>query len=259
MIFDTHAHYDDKQFDDDREELLESMKEQNVGTIINVGASFAGCLRSVELAEKYPFVYAAVGVHPDEVGELDEDKIEWMRQTAKNCEKVVAIGEIGLDYHWDVEPREVQQKWFVRQMELARELGLPISVHSREAAQDTFDLICAHGEGLSGVIHCYSYSSEMAVEYIKRGYHIGVGGVVTFKNAKKLKETVIEIPLERIVLETDCPYMAPTPHRGERNHSGYIDLVAGAVANLKGLSKEEVIAVTEENARKLFLERIRHD
>jgi TatD DNase family protein len=229
------------------------MYENNVGTIINVGASLAGCRRSVELADKYDFMYAAVGVHPDEVGELNEESFAWMRETAGLNKKVVAIGEIGLDYHWDVEPRDIQKKWFIRQMELARELNLPICVHSRDAAKETFDFIAEYGKDLSGVIHCYSYSPEMAMEYVKLGYHIGLGGVVTFKNAKKAKETAIAIPLEKLLLETDAPYMAPTPHRGTRNNSIYIDYVAAEIAALRGISKEEVIARTEENARKLFL------
>ncbi len=253
MIFDTHAHYDDEQFDADREALLMGMKDHNVGTIVNVGASPEGCRRSVELAEKYDFVYAAIGVHPDEVGSLDDGFLDWMCQTAKNNSKVVAIGEIGLDYHWDVEPRPVQQEWFVRQMDLAREVGLPIAVHSREAAQDTFDLIAGHGRNLGGIIHCYGYSPEMALEYVKLGYHIGLGGGVTFKNARKAKETAIAVPLEHIVLETDCPYMAPTPFRGKRNSSDLILYVAEEIARLKGISTEEVIAVTENNARRLFL------
>ena len=252
MIFDTHAHYDDEQFDEDRDALLLSMQANNVGTILNVGASLKGCQKSVELAKKYPFVYAAVGVHPDETGELNEDTFQWLKELAVSQEKVVAIGEIGLDYHWDVQPRAVQQSWFIRQMELAKELQLPISVHSRDASRDTFDLISRHGQKLSGVIHCYSGSCEMAKEYVKMGYYIGIGGVVTFKNAKKLKETAEAIPLENILLETDCPYMAPTPHRGKRNNSIYIDFVAEAIARLKGMEKEEVIARTEANARQLF-------
>ncbi len=253
MIFDTHAHYDDEQFDADRDALLLGMRERNVGTIVNVGASMEGCRRSVELAETYDFIYAAIGVHPDDVGSLNDEFLDWMRRTAKSNKKVVAIGEIGLDYHWDVEPRPVQQEWFVRQMDLAREVGLPIAVHSREAAQDTFDLIADHGRDLGGIIHCYGYSPEMALEYVKLGYHIGLGGVVTFKNARKAKETAIAVPLDHIVLETDCPYMAPTPFRGKRNSSDLIIYVAEEIARLKGISAEEVIAVTEENAKRLFL------
>ncbi|MCD8045786.1 MAG: TatD family hydrolase [Clostridiales bacterium] len=252
MIFDTHAHYDDEQFDMDRDALLSGMRDRNVGTIVNVGASPAGCRAGVELAGQYDFVYAAVGLHPDEVGALSEDFLNWMRQTAETNPKVVAIGEIGLDYHWDVEPREVQQDCFVRQMDLARAVGLPILVHSREAAQDTFDLIAAHGRDLGGIIHCYAYSPEMAMEYVKQGYYIGLGGVVTFKNARKAKETAAAVPLEHIVLETDCPYMAPTPFRGKRNSSDLIVYVAEEIARLKGISPEEVIAVTEANAKRIF-------
>ncbi len=252
MIFDTHAHYDDEQFDTDRDALLRGMQEHEVGTIINVGASLDGCRRSVELADRYDFMYAAVGVHPDEVGMLDEAFLAWMRETAGAHEKVVAVGEIGLDYHWDVEPREVQKKWFIRQMELARELNLPICVHSRDAAKDTYDLIAEYGQGLSGVIHCYSYSPQMAAEYVKMGYHIGLGGVVTFKNAKKSKETAQLVPIEKILLETDSPYMAPVPFRGKRNNSAYLHYVAEEIAELKDMTKEEVIEQTEKNARQLF-------
>ncbi len=252
MIFDTHAHYDDEQFDEDRDALLRSMKEKGVGTIVNVGATLDGCRKSVEYAKTYSFLYAAVGVHPDEVGALDENFLEWMRQTAIAEPKVVCIGEIGLDYHWMVEQKEVQQHWFLQQMKLAREVGLPIAVHSRDAAADTFEMIKAHGRDLPGIIHCYSYSPEMALDYVKLGYHIGLGGVVTFKNAKKAKEVAAQVPLERIVLETDAPYMAPTPFRGKRNSSDLIAYVAEEIGRIRGICAEEVIAVTEENARRLF-------
>ena len=252
MIFDTHAHYDDEQFDTDRDALLRGMAEQNVGTIINVGASLEGCWRSVELAHQYPFVYAAVGIHPDEVGDLNEESFARLRETARMEEKVVAIGEIGLDYHWDVQPHEVQKYWFVKQMELAKELDLPIAVHSRDAAKDTFDLIADRGKGQRGVIHCYSYSPEMAQEYVKLGYHIGLGGVVTFKNAKKLRQTVEQISREHILLETDCPYMAPEPHRGTRNDSSNLSYVAARIAEIKGVSVQEVEQTTWENACRVF-------
>ncbi len=251
MIFDTHAHYNDKQFDADRIELLTSMKEQNVGTILNVGASLQDCKDALELANTYNFIYAAVGVHPDSVGELTEESFRWLSDLAKE-KKVIAIGEIGLDYHWNVETLEIQKKWFIRQLELARELDLPLSIHSREAAKDTFQIMKEYGKGLRGSIHCYSYSLEMAKEYIKLGFHIGVGGVITFKNSRKLKETVEGIPMEWILLETDAPYLAPVPYRGKRNNSAYIDLVAQQIGNLKGFSKEEVIAITEANAEQLF-------
>ncbi len=252
MIFDTHAHYDDKQFDPDRDVLLRSMHDRNVGWIVNVGSTLAGCRDSVSLAEQYDFIYAAVGVHPDEVGSLTEEFLAWMSKTARTNPKVVAIGEIGLDYYWDTEPREIQKQWFIRQMGLARELKLPIAVHSREVAQDTFDLIKEYGSGIPGIIHCYSYSAEMAREYVKLGYYIGLGGVVTFKNAKKAKETAAQIPLEHIVLETDCPYMAPVPYRGKRNSSDLIDYVAAEIAEIKGVSKEDVIGQTTANAKTLF-------
>ncbi len=252
MIFDTHAHYDDEQFDPDRDELLRGMRDRNVGWIVNVGAAPDGCRASVALAQQYDFIYAAIGLHPDETGAFTEEFFAWMRDTARTNPKVVAIGEIGLDYHWDVEPREVQKECFIRQMDLAREIGLPIMVHSRDAAQDTFDVIAEHGRGLQGIIHCYSGSPEMAREYVKMGYHIGLGGVVTFKNAKKAKETAAKIPLESIVLETDCPYMAPAPFRGKRNSSDLIQYVAAEIALLRGILEEEVIEQTTANARELF-------
>lgn len=251
MIFDTHAHYDDEQFNEDRVELLNSMEEQGVGTIINVSATYNSCRKVIALAKEYPFVYAAVGIHPDEVGSLNEETFAQMKELFKE-EKVVAVGEIGLDYYWDNEPREVQKKWFIRQLELARELDLPVLIHSREAAADTMEIMKEHAKGLSGVIHCYSYSEEMAQEYIKMGFYIGVGGVVTFKNAKKLKEVVENIPLTSIVLETDCPYMAPEPNRGKRNNSAYIRYVAEKIAELKGITYEEVVEQTEKNAREMY-------
>lgn len=251
MIFDTHAHYDDEQFDADREELLDSMAEQGVGTIVNVSASYPSCEQVTEMVQKYPFMYAAVGVHPDHVGDLNEETFARMKKLFAN-DKVIAVGEIGLDYYWDNESHDLQKAWFIRQLELARELDLPVLIHSREAAADTMDIMKEHAEGMSGVIHCYSYSKEMAREYVKMGFYIGVGGVVTFKNARKLKETVVEIPLTSIVLETDCPYLAPEPNRGKRNNSAYIRYVAEEIAKIKGITYEEVVAQTEENARKMY-------
>ena len=251
MIFDTHAHYDDEQFDADREELLNSMAEQGVGTIVNVSASYPSCEQVTEMVQKYPFMYAAVGVHPDHVGELNEETFVRMKKLFAN-DKVIAVGEIGLDYYWDNESHDLQKAWFIRQLELARELDLPVLIHSREAAADTMDIMKEHAEGISGVIHCYSYSKEMAREYVKMGFYIGVGGVVTFKNARKLKETVVEIPLTSIVLETDCPYLAPEPNRGKRNNSAYIRYVAEEIAKIKGITYEEVVAQPEENARKMY-------
>ena len=252
MIFDTHAHYDDDAFDEDRDTLLSGMKEAGVEYIVNVGASMASSGRSVELAEKYPFVYAAVGVHPDHVGELDEEKLEQLRVWSKH-EKVKAIGEIGLDYYWDKEQHDLQKLWFMRQMELAHETGLPMIVHSREAAKDTLDMvIAAKPLELSGIIHCYSYSAEQARDYLNMGYYIGIGGVLTFKNGKKLKEAAEYAPLSQIVLETDCPYLAPVPFRGKRNDSSKISYVAEMLAEIKKVPVEEVLRITNENGRKLY-------
>ncbi len=254
MIFETHAHYDDSRFEDDRDELLKGMEEAGIGRIINSGASVDSTKMTIKLAQAYQHVYAAVGVHPSEIEEMDEVFLEWMRMQT-NWEKAVAIGEIGLDYYWDKEPevQENQRYWFKRQLELAKEVQLPVIIHSRDAAADTMQMLKDVQEwNLKGVIHCYSYSKEMALEFIKMGYYIGVGGVVTFKNAKKLVETVEAIPLERILLETDCPYMAPEPFRGKRNSSLYLPYVLKKIAKIKGISTEEVERVTEANARALF-------
>ena len=251
MIFDSHAHYDSGQFDEDRERLLSSMQENGIGTIVNSGADWDSVTEVVELAQKYPFVYAAVGMHPDEVGDLNEERFQFMKEQCRR-DKVVAVGEIGLDYYWDNESHDVQKKWFVRQLELARELDLPVIIHSRDAAEDTMQIMKEYAQGLRGVIHCFSYSKELAKEYVKMGFHIGIGGVVTFKNGKKLKEIAQEIPLERILLETDCPYLAPVPYRGQRNSSLYIPHIVQEIANLRGISYEEVVAQTEQNGKELF-------
>ena len=254
MIFDTHAHYDDDRFAPDRGELLSGMNGNGIGRIINVGASFEGCKNSLMLAQEYDFIYAALGVHPSDIADLTEESCEWIRQHLSEP-KVVAVGEIGLDYYWDKEPevQARQREWFRYQLQRAKESALPVSIHSREAAADTMEIMKeAAADGIPGVIHCYSYSKEQALEYIDMGYYIGVGGVVTFKNARKLKETVEAIPLERILLETDCPYMAPEPNRGKRNSSLYLTYVADAIAGLKGVTPEEVKTVTYENALRLF-------
>ena len=251
MIFDTHAHYDDEAFDEDRDQLLSSMKDGGVGCIVNVCASAGGFGGTLELIKAYPFVYGAVGVHPDDAGIMTQDTLDEIRRLS-HLKKMVAIGEIGLDYYWDKENHDLQKEWFIRQLDLARKKEKPVIIHSREAAADTMEIMKEYASGLRGVIHCYSYSAEMAKEYVKMGYYIGIGGVVTFKNAKKLKETVQEIPLESIVLETDCPYLAPEPFRGKRNCSLYISYVAEKIAELKGISAEEVIRQTEENAKQLY-------
>ena len=255
MIFETHAHYDDEKFDPDRVELLSHLlRENNIGKIVNVGATFKGCKESIALAEKYDDVYAAIGIHPEEIDEINDEVIEWLRQNSSNP-KVVAIGEIGLDYYWvkEEEQRAKQRLWFNKQMDLARELEMPVIIHSRDAAEDTLNTIKLYNNShVKGIVHCYSYSKEIAMEYVKMGWYIGVGGVVTFKNAKKLVETVEAIPLESIVLETDCPYMAPVPHRGERNSSIFLSHVAEKIAEIKNISVAEVENVTYQNALNIY-------
>ena len=251
-IFDTHAHYDDRAFDDDREELLLSMAEHGVGRIVNVCANLYDIPKTLELIEKYPFIYGAAGVHPTDSGDLTEENFGQIRQAAMH-EKVVAIGEIGLDYYWDTVEPEIQKKWFMRQLELAKELDMPVIIHSREAAQDTLEMIkAAGGPDFSMVIHCFSYSTEMAREYLNMGYYLGVGGVVTYKNGRKLKEVVEYTPLDRILLETDAPYLTPVPFRGKRNSSEKIHHVVAEIARLKGISEDEVLETTWDNACRFY-------
>ncbi len=254
MIFETHAHYDDDKFTEDRDELIMAVHESGVHPIINVGASIHSTQTTLELAKRYPFIYAAVGVHPSDVADLNEDTFAWLKEQTAYA-KTVAVGEIGLDYYWDKEAdvQEKQRYWFGRQLQLAREADLPVIIHSRDAAADTLQVMRDnHAETIPGVIHCYSYSPELAQEFVRMGYYIGVGGVVTFKNAKKLVETVQTIPMERILLETDSPYMAPEPHRGTRNDSRNIPYVIAKIAGLKGITPQEVERITEENAYRLF-------
>ncbi|NCB92272.1 MAG: TatD family deoxyribonuclease [Clostridia bacterium] len=252
MIFESHAHYDDKAFDEDREQLLETMQENGIERIVNVCAEVEGWDRTIELMEKYPFIYGAVGVHPDDVGALDEHAVERMHQLCRH-EKMVAVGEIGLDYYWDKEKHDSQIYWFERQLQVAREEKLPFIIHSREAAKDTLDTMKRMKAGeIGGVVHCFSYGKEMAREYLDMGLYIGVGGVVTFKNARKLKEVVEYVPLESILLETDSPYLSPIPYRGKRNSSLNLPYVVDAISEIKGVSAEEVMSVTRENAYRMF-------
>lgn len=252
MIFETHAHYDDEAYDEDRDALIASMADYGIGTIVNVGASLGSTAASIVLAEKYPSVYAAAGVHPSETAELNEENFEWLKRQCLH-EKVVAVGETGLDYHWDEPSHEIQKYWFVRQLELAAEVKKPVIVHSRDAAKDTFDILDAHNAGqIGGVVHCFSYGREFAAEYVKMGLYIGVGGVVTFKNGKKLKEVVEAVPIEKILLETDSPYLSPEPNRGKRNTSKNIPHIAREIAQIKGITYDEVVRITAENAMKLY-------
>lgn len=252
MIFESHAHYDDEAFNEDRDELLKSMPGNGIGYIINVGSSLKTTETTVELTEKYPYIYGAAGVHPNETGELNEDNFSWLRQQCGK-EKIVAVGEIGLDYYWDEPDHETQKKWFERQLDLAREVSKPVIIHSRDAAKDTYDIMRAKkAKEIGGVVHCYSYSPEMALDYVKMGFYIGIGGVVTFKNGKKMKEVVEVLPIERILLETDSPYLSPEPNRGKRNSSLNIPYIAKQIADIKDLSYEEVVDITCKNAKELF-------
>ena len=251
-IFDSHAHYDDGWFDSDRDELLASLPDKGVCGIVNNSVDLNNAKTVLALAEKYPFIYAAVGIHPENLEGLPEDYLDRIAALTKHP-KVVAIGETGLDYHWDVWPREIQKEWFARQMELAIKVGLPINVHSRDAAQDTFDLIRQEHAGTTGgIIHCFSGSAELAREYVKMGYFLGIGGVATFKNSKVLKRVIAETPLPYLVTETDSPYVAPSPHRGQRNDPGYIPLVIEAIAKIKEISIGEAADALLRNAQRAY-------
>ena len=297
-IFDTHAHYDDEAFDEDRDELLTRLLGSDIGTIVNVGASLEGCIASVELAKKYDNIYAAIGVHPDDYERLErgenpwnsviddnpyiagsgdgfkttssdkrniEDSniydnniysgsfMDWLKKEALTNKKVVAIGEIGLDYYYDEPGRELQKKWFARQLELAREVNKPVIIHSRDACADTIDILkSGHASEVGGIIHCYSYSKETVKTFYDMNFYFGIGGVLTFKNAKKLVEAAEVIPLDRIVLETDCPYLAPVPNRGKRNDSSNIQYVIEKLADIKGVTKEQITEETYKNACRVY-------
>lgn len=251
-IFDTHAHYDDEAFDEDRQQLLAQLPAQGIARVVNVGASLNSCKKTLELMEQYDFIYGAIGVHPSETAELNEEHFAWLRQQCLH-EKCVAVGEIGLDYYWPEPDATIQKKWFLRQLDLAREIGKPLVIHSREAAKDTLDMMQAEKAGeIGGVIHCYSYSKETARDYLNMDFYIGIGGVVTFQNGRKLKEVVEYVPLDKIVLETDCPYLAPVPYRGKRNSSLYLPHVVDMIAQLKDISPEQVRRQTWENAHALY-------
>ena len=253
MLFDSHAHLNDERFDEDREELINSLKAKGVDLVLNPGACIETSKSSVDLANKYDFIYAAVGVHPHDVGEMTEEDIETLRKLALENEKVKAIGEIGLDYYYDNSPREIQKKWFKRQIELSNELKLPIIIHDRDAHGDTFEIIKnTKSPEIGCVLHCYSGNVELAKEYVKMGCYISIPGTVTFKNNKKTREVAKEIPLEYLLIETDSPYMAPEPHRGKRNDPSLVQFVADKIAQEKGISYEQVCKATKENAKRFF-------
>ena len=252
MIFDTHAHYDDDWFDEDRTELLEGMQDAGIGRIVNIGSDWKSLEKTRALTRQYNFVYGAYGIHPDEIGDLNEERFAQLRDFLVDT-KAVALGEIGLDYYHNTENKAEQNEWFERQAFLAKELGLPIVIHSREAAEDTMTMAkTRHFEDIGGVVHCFSYSREIAREYVKMGFFIGVGGVVTYKNGRRLKETVEDIPLSSVVLETDSPYLSPEPRRGRRNDSRNLHEVVRMIAELKGITEQEVEEVTWNNACRLY-------
>ncbi len=250
MLFDTHAHLNDPAFDQDREELMNSLASAGVGLVMNAGCSLESSRDIITLAEQYPWLYASVGSHPDSANEVNEDVIELYRQMCRH-EKVKAIGEIGLDYYYEDIPRDIQQKAFRMQLELARELDMPVIIHERDAHQDGMDII-RQFPTVSGVFHCFSGSAEMAKQLVKKGWYIGFTGVLTFHNARRAIEAAAAIPIERIVLETDCPFMAPTPFRGKRNHPGYLYRMAEKLAEIKQLPLEEVERITMENGKRLY-------
>lgn len=251
MLFDTHAHLDDASFDADRAELIAGLPEKGLGLVMNPGCSLSSSHAAVALAEQHDFIYAAVGSHPDAADQVNEDVIQEYRKLCKLHPKVKAIGEIGLDYYYEDIPRDVQKNAFRMQMALARELDLPVIVHERDAHEDGLAIVEEFPE-VRGVFHCYSGSAEMAKILIKKGWYIGFTGVLTFKNARKAVEVASSIPLDRIVIETDCPYMSPDPFRGKRNDPGKLYRMAEKLAELRGLSVEEIHRVTMENGKRLY-------
>ena len=251
MLFDTHAHMDDRAFDEDRAELLADLPNQGLSLVMNPGCSLESSRNACALAKDYDYIYAAVGSHPDAADEVNDRVLAEYRELCKLNPKVKAIGEIGLDYHYDDIPREIQLRAFRAQMELAAELNLPVIVHERDAHEDGMNMV-RQFRNVQGVFHCYSGSAEMARQLVDLGWYIGFTGVLTFKNARKAVEVAQAIPLERIVLETDCPYMAPTPFRGKRNHPGYLYRMAEKLAELRDLPVEEIRKITLENGKRLY-------
>jgi TatD DNase family protein len=251
MIFDSHAHYDDSQFDEDRDLVLKGIKEKGVIGVLNCGSDLKSLEATLELINKYDFVYGAVGIHPEYANEVNEALVERLKVLCENS-KIRAIGEIGLDYYWDENPsREIQKLAFRKQMQLARELKLPVVIHDREAHQDTLEIMKEFSD-VKGVVHCFSGSVEFAKECLKLGYYIGITGVVTFKNAKVIKEVAKAVPLEKLLVETDCPYMAPTPFRGKRNQSDYIEYIIEEIATLKNIDKEKIAEMMVKNVKDLL-------
>jgi len=253
VIFDTHAHYDDERFDEDRFELLEELHKSGIKYILNAASDIESTKMGIMLAEKYDFVYTAAGIHPHNAKAANQNTMRELENLINSCKKVVAVGEIGLDYHYDFSPREVQKECFITQINLAKKLNLPIIIHNRESHKDVMDIIKAEdAKAVGGVFHCYSGSVEMAREVLKNNFYISFSGVVTFKNAKKIIDVVKFVPDDMFLVETDCPYLAPEPFRGKRNHSGYLPYIIQKIAEIKGLSYEKVAELTMENGRRLF-------
>ncbi|MBM7855176.1 TatD DNase family protein [Desulfohalotomaculum tongense] len=251
-LIDSHAHIDDERFDEDREQVIERARQNGLSKIINIGHDLESSRRSVQLAEKYRFIYAAVGVHPHDAKDVPGDYLEQLKEMSRQ-DKVLSIGEIGLDYYYDLSPREVQKKVFIEQLNLAKELNLPVVIHLRDAYGDFLDIMRVEGlEPITGVMHCYSGSWEVAKECLNMGFYISFAGPVTFKNAQKVREVAARVPLERLLVETDCPYLTPVPHRGKRNEPAYVKYVAEQLAALKGITLEELSQSVCRNAEKLF-------
>lgn len=252
MLFDTHAHLNAEQFNEDLEEVIARAKEEKVEHIVVVGFDRPTIKRAMELIEAYDFIYATIGWHPVDAIDMTDEDLAWIKDLSAH-EKVVAIGEMGLDYHWDKSPKDVQKEVFRKQIALAKEVGLPIVIHNRDATEDVVSILREEGaEEVGGIMHCYTGSAEIAQECINMNFYLSFGGPVTFKNAKKPKEVVKQIPNDRLLIETDCPYLTPHPYRGKRNEPSYVKLVAEQIAELKGMTYEEIAAITTENAKKLF-------
>lgn len=250
-LFDSHVHLDDRRFDEDREELISSLPKDGVEFAVNIGADIQSSKASIALAERYDFLYATVGIHPHDVEGMTEKDIGVLEKLSKH-EKVVAIGEIGLDYYYDHSPRELQKKWFIEQIRLANRCELPIVVHSRDAVQDTYDILKEYNEGSKVLIHCFSQSTEMAKKYVNDGAMIALGGALTFKNARSLVDVAKQIDMKHILIETDCPYLTPEPYRGKRNDPSKVYYVAKKIAEIKNMELEEVVDITNRNAREFY-------
>src|SRR5690606_3767329 len=252
MLFDTHVHLNDEQFKDDLEEVIARAKANGVEYVVVVGFDRKTIIKALQLADEYEFIYASVGWHPVDAIDMTEEDFVWLEEVAAHP-KVVALGEMGLDYHWDKSPKDIQKKVFRQQISLAKKLQLPIIIHNRDATQDVVQILQEeNAQEVGGIMHCFSGSPEVAKQCLELNFYISLGGPVTFKNAKKPKEVAQEVPLDRLLIETDCPYLAPHPFRGKRNEPGYVKLVAEQIAEIKGLSFDEIAETTTRNAKKLF-------